>query len=187
MTGTFVLEYWIDDGWYVGRLRDAPGVFAQGETLEELEANIREVYALMREEALPVPPKSARTTKIGEAGRPDSSSARLQLPSEEARRGPQHLREPENRAHCPCTSAQRDQRHPLHPDLLPARRAVPPRPPVRHPHHSSRSALRAHGPGTGSTGPEIAKPSSFRKGAWGRDGSAGIAAARQEPLPHIST
>lgn len=64
MTGTFVLEYWIDDGWYVGRLRDAPGVFTQGGTLEELEANIREVYALMREEALPVPPESARTTKI---------------------------------------------------------------------------------------------------------------------------
>lgn len=50
----FTLEYWKDDGWYVGRLKQVPGVFSQGETLEELEDNIREAYALMREtEAAP--------------------------------------------------------------------------------------------------------------------------------------
>ena len=47
MSQTFVLEYWEDDGWYVGRLKGIPGVFSQGETLEELEENIREVYQLM--------------------------------------------------------------------------------------------------------------------------------------------
>jgi len=36
----FTLEYWIDDNWYVGRLKEVPGVFSQGETLEELEENI---------------------------------------------------------------------------------------------------------------------------------------------------
>ncbi len=41
------LDYWIDEGWYVGRLREVPGVFSQGETLEELEENIRDAYATM--------------------------------------------------------------------------------------------------------------------------------------------
>ena len=40
----------MDEGWYVGRLREVPGVFSQGESLEELEENIRDVYRLMIEE-----------------------------------------------------------------------------------------------------------------------------------------
>jgi predicted RNase H-like HicB family nuclease len=39
MRRAFRLESWIDDGWYVGRLREVPGVFSQGESLAELEAN----------------------------------------------------------------------------------------------------------------------------------------------------
>ena len=50
MTRQFTLEYWIDDTWYVGRLREVPGVFSQGETLEELEVNIQDVYELMVED-----------------------------------------------------------------------------------------------------------------------------------------
>jgi len=50
MERLFTLEYWIDDGWYVGRLKEVPGVFSQGETLEELEANIKESYQLMMPE-----------------------------------------------------------------------------------------------------------------------------------------
>lgn len=46
----FTLEYWIDDGWYVGKLKGIPGVFSQGETLEELEENIRDACQLMMEE-----------------------------------------------------------------------------------------------------------------------------------------
>jgi predicted RNase H-like HicB family nuclease len=50
------LEYWVDDGWFVGRLKEVPGVFSQGETLEELESNIEDAYDLMREsQAVPVP------------------------------------------------------------------------------------------------------------------------------------
>ena len=41
---TFTLEYWIDDNWYVGRLKEVPGVFSQGASLEELEENIRDAY-----------------------------------------------------------------------------------------------------------------------------------------------
>lgn len=55
MTTSFVLQYWLDDGWYVGRLRGVPGVFSQGETLEELEANIQDAYQLMLEEEEPAP------------------------------------------------------------------------------------------------------------------------------------
>ena len=50
MAGRFTLEYWIDDEWYVGRLREVPGVFSQGETLRELEENIRDAYRLVLRE-----------------------------------------------------------------------------------------------------------------------------------------
>lgn len=51
----FTLEYWIDDGWYVGRLKEVPGVMSQGETLEELKANILDAYQMMiGAEAAPV-------------------------------------------------------------------------------------------------------------------------------------
>ncbi len=45
----FTLEYWEDDGWLVGRLVEVPGVFSQGETLEELKENIKDAYKLMIE------------------------------------------------------------------------------------------------------------------------------------------
>jgi predicted RNase H-like HicB family nuclease len=50
----FTLEYWIDEGWYMGRIKEVPGVFSQGETLDELERNVREAYKLMAEEEEPV-------------------------------------------------------------------------------------------------------------------------------------
>ena len=62
MTRTFTLEYWIDDNWYVGRLKEIPGVFSQGETLGELEGNIREAYALMMEDEVE-PDVEGRQTK----------------------------------------------------------------------------------------------------------------------------
>jgi predicted RNase H-like HicB family nuclease len=53
----FTLEYWVDDEWYVGRLIEVPGVFSQGESLDELEMNIKDAYKLMMldEETLPYP------------------------------------------------------------------------------------------------------------------------------------
>ena len=47
---SFTLEYWADDGWYVGRLKEIPGVFSQGASLQELEENIRDAYQLIVEE-----------------------------------------------------------------------------------------------------------------------------------------
>ncbi len=49
MAKTLTLEYWIEDQWYIGRLKEIPSVFSQGETLEELEENIRDAYQLMLE------------------------------------------------------------------------------------------------------------------------------------------
>ncbi|MDQ1329327.1 MAG: hypothetical protein QG641_2616 [Candidatus Poribacteria bacterium] len=46
----FTLEYWIDDDWYIGRLKEVPGVFSQGATLQELEENIKDAYLLMIED-----------------------------------------------------------------------------------------------------------------------------------------
>jgi len=45
----FTLEYWEDDGWYVGRLREVPGVFSRGKTLEELQENVADAYRMMCE------------------------------------------------------------------------------------------------------------------------------------------
>jgi predicted RNase H-like HicB family nuclease len=50
MRKTFTLEYWQDENWYVGQLREVPGVFSQGETLAELEENVRDAYELVLED-----------------------------------------------------------------------------------------------------------------------------------------
>ena len=65
MLRNFTLEYWIDDGWYVGRLKEIPGVFSQGETLEELEQNIQDAYELVRDSEDVAPRAGAHTKEIG--------------------------------------------------------------------------------------------------------------------------
>jgi len=50
MTHNFTLEYWVDNGWYVGKLKEVPGAPSQGATLAELEVNIAEAYTLMLED-----------------------------------------------------------------------------------------------------------------------------------------
>ncbi len=60
----FTLEYWIDDDWYVGRLKEVPGVFSQGESLEELEENISDAYRLMVEAEI-LHRTMAQTKEIG--------------------------------------------------------------------------------------------------------------------------
>jgi len=46
----FTLEYWQDDGWFVGKLKEIPGVFSQGKTLKELKENITDAYRMMLHE-----------------------------------------------------------------------------------------------------------------------------------------
>jgi len=50
MVRCFTLQYWIDEDWYVGWLKEVPCVFSQGASLRELEENIRDAYQLMMEE-----------------------------------------------------------------------------------------------------------------------------------------
>ena len=65
MLQTLTLEYWIDEGWYVGRLKGIPGVFSQGKSVEELEENIRDAYRLMVEEEEEPPAREVHTKQIG--------------------------------------------------------------------------------------------------------------------------
>ena len=61
MRGQFTLEFWRDGDFYVGRLLEVPGVFSQGETLEELRENIQDAYDLMvTQERTPAPAAAQR-------------------------------------------------------------------------------------------------------------------------------
>lgn len=55
MIRNFTLDFWIDDGWYVGKLREVPNVFSQGENLEKLKINIKDAYDLMMETKMKKP------------------------------------------------------------------------------------------------------------------------------------
>jgi predicted RNase H-like HicB family nuclease len=59
----------MDDNWYVGRLKEVPGVFSQGESLEELEENIRDAYRLMMEEEISHWTMAQSDIKVGEQQR----------------------------------------------------------------------------------------------------------------------
>ena len=50
MLNNFTLEYWIDDGWYVGKIKEIPEVLSEGETLEELKENIQDAYKMIMKE-----------------------------------------------------------------------------------------------------------------------------------------
>ncbi len=61
MRHAFTLEYWRDGEWFVGRLLEVPGVFSQGESLDELRENIQEAYELMvTQDRPPAPPTALR-------------------------------------------------------------------------------------------------------------------------------
>jgi hypothetical protein len=51
MKESFEFEYWIDDGWHVGRMKGVKGVFTQGGTYSSLVNNIKEFYRIMKAES----------------------------------------------------------------------------------------------------------------------------------------
>jgi predicted RNase H-like HicB family nuclease len=64
MDRRFTLEYWIDDDWYVGRIKEVPGVFSQGATLNELEQNVIDAYKMiMAEQEVPFVPATSVQVK----------------------------------------------------------------------------------------------------------------------------
>ena len=65
MVRNFTLEYWEDDGWFVGRLKEVPGVFSQGASLEELECNIRDAYQLVMQNEDAPPAENIKSKEIG--------------------------------------------------------------------------------------------------------------------------
>lgn len=66
MRHAFTLEYWQDQSWFVGRLKEVPGVFSQGESLAELEENIRDAYELVLSDAAPSPTPAGALSKLVE-------------------------------------------------------------------------------------------------------------------------
>ncbi|MCY3604723.1 MAG: type II toxin-antitoxin system HicB family antitoxin [Gammaproteobacteria bacterium] len=52
---TAVVERCLDTGLFVGYVPGLPGAHSQGETLEELQGNLKEVLELLFEDAPPVP------------------------------------------------------------------------------------------------------------------------------------
>ena len=63
MAKRFTLEYWMEDDWYIGRLKEVPGIFSQGKSLEELEENIKDAYRMMAE-AEPIVHPGAYTKEL---------------------------------------------------------------------------------------------------------------------------
>jgi len=61
----FTLEYWMDEGWFVGKLKEIPGVFSQGETLEQLKENIADAYQMMLKSEPETEHAGARTLEVG--------------------------------------------------------------------------------------------------------------------------
>ena len=53
MSTNMNMIYWKGDKFWVGRLLDHPEIMSQGETLEELEANIKEAYLLTAMDDVP--------------------------------------------------------------------------------------------------------------------------------------
>ena len=64
MKTTLTMEYWRDGDWYVGRLREVPGVFSQGKTLAELEENVRDAYRLVMKDQQPVRREGVRRRSL---------------------------------------------------------------------------------------------------------------------------
>ena len=80
MTRSLTMEFWLDEGWYVGTLLEVPGVFSQGETLAQLEDNIRDAYELVLEDqrearGTPQPEPMGRwVARVNELKRPSEYS-----------------------------------------------------------------------------------------------------------------
>jgi len=47
MKKKMTMIYWKGEDFWLGRLRDHPEIMTQGETLEELEENLRDAYRMM--------------------------------------------------------------------------------------------------------------------------------------------
>ena len=61
MSTSMTLLYWKGERFWLGKLLEHPEIMTQGETIDELEQNIREAYMLMAMEDVP---EEHKTKKI---------------------------------------------------------------------------------------------------------------------------
>jgi len=61
MSTSMTLLYWKGERFWLGKLLEHPEIMTQGETLDELEKNIKEAYMLM---AMDDVPEQHKTKKI---------------------------------------------------------------------------------------------------------------------------
>ncbi|MFA5367040.1 MAG: type II toxin-antitoxin system HicB family antitoxin [Dehalococcoidia bacterium] len=61
MSTSMTLLYWKGERFWLGKLLEHPEIMTQGETIDELERNIREAYILMAMEDVP---EEHKTKKI---------------------------------------------------------------------------------------------------------------------------
>jgi predicted RNase H-like HicB family nuclease len=54
MKTTFNMIYWKGKKYWVGKLLEHPEIMSQGETLKELEENLKDAYQLMMMDEVPV-------------------------------------------------------------------------------------------------------------------------------------
>ncbi|MCK5833887.1 type II toxin-antitoxin system HicB family antitoxin [bacterium] len=62
MIKKYTLEYWREDDWFVGRIKEISGLFSQGKSLDELQSNLFDAYYLMADEG--IPPKGVEVKHI---------------------------------------------------------------------------------------------------------------------------
>jgi predicted RNase H-like HicB family nuclease len=53
MSTKMTMIYWKSDKFWLGKLLERPEIMTQGETLEELEENIKDAYLMMAMEDVP--------------------------------------------------------------------------------------------------------------------------------------
>lgn len=53
MSKHFTMVYWKGDKFWLGKLLEHPEIMTQGETLEELEENMKDAYRMMVMEDVP--------------------------------------------------------------------------------------------------------------------------------------
>jgi predicted RNase H-like HicB family nuclease len=76
------VDIWRDEGWYLGKARDIPGVFTQGKSLEEVRENLVDACRLMLAEGDDFGPDD--TGVPSSPSKPSSleTAIRLQLPED---------------------------------------------------------------------------------------------------------
>ena len=53
MANQMTMIYWKGDKFWLGKLKERPDIMTQGETLEQLEENLRDAYRMMAVEDVP--------------------------------------------------------------------------------------------------------------------------------------